>query len=191
MKPFALLLPLLSLVTGSAHADDGADRPFYAGTAVGHASLDRGSLSLSGANGGGINGTDTALTLFGGYEFDPHFGVEVGYHDYGTPAAFQQTGFSVNECPASFSCPAITGLTAELLGRIELVPDLDGVLRLGVLAWHVGSPGSALLRDTSGNAFIYGLGVRRHFGDGWSFDITYEHSNFTTEETRLGVSYSF
>jgi len=176
----------------AANADDGSTTPFYVGAGIGHVSVDRGGISLSSANGGYINGTGTAVSVEGGYYFTDHFGVELGYHDYGKPTAYFQPGIStLNKCPASFSCPQVSGMTAELLGSVELVPLVDGVLRLGVLEWNVGSPGSMLIGKTSGNAFIYGVGVRRHLDDGVSLDITYERSNFTTEETRIGVSYSF
>ncbi len=189
MKRLAVLLAFASLSAGAAHADDAT--PFYVSAGVGHVSVDKGSISLSGGSGGGINGTDTAVSLSGGYQFDPHFGIELGYHDYGTPTAFSQTGFILAECPASFSCPKVSGITAEVLGRMELVPDLDGILRAGVLAWNIGSPGLSFLKDTSGNAFIYGIGVQHHFDYGLSVDVTYERSNFTTEETRIGLSYAF
>jgi opacity protein-like surface antigen len=182
---------VLAAAAGPVLSDDAPAAPFYVEAAIGHISLDRGSLSPSIANGGGINGTGTAASLLGGYSFDEHFGVELGYHDYGHPTAFVQSGLVVTECPASFSCPKITGLTAELTGRIELVPDLDGMLRAGMLAWQVGAPGQTLLKDTRGNSFIYGLGVLHHFGNGLSLDISYERSSFTTEETRVGLRYSF
>jgi len=191
MRRLALLLTVLSLSVSSARADEGSTAPFYVGTGIGHVSVDRGSVSLSGANSGGINGTGTALSLLGGYYFTDNFGVELGYHDYGKPTAFLQSGITVTECPASFSCPQISGVSAMLLGKLELVPQVDGILRVGVLEWNVGSPGSSLLTKTSGNAFIYGVGARRRLDYGLSIEITYERSNFTTEETRIGVSYSF
>jgi len=188
MKRFALFLALAGLSV-AAHADDAA--PYYVGVGIGHVSVDRGSLSLSGTQNGYINGTDTAESIFAGYEFDQNFGIEVGYHDYGKPTATRQSGFTLTQCPVSFSCPKVGGVTVEGLGRMELVPDLEGILRLGVLSWNVGSPGRSFLSETSGTAFIYGLGVRHHFDYGLSLDITYERSNVTTEETRVGLSYSF
>jgi hypothetical protein len=188
MKRFALFMILCGF-SAAVVADDAA--PYYVGLGLGHVSVDKGSLSLTGGQNGYINGTGTAIDLFGGYEFDEHFGVELGYHDYGNPTATRQSGFALTQCPMSFSCPKVSGITLEGLGRMELVPDLEGILRLGVLAWNVGSPGSTVLPETSGNAFIYGIGVRHRFDYGLSVDVTYERSNFTTEETRIGLSYSF
>jgi len=191
MRRLALLLALISLSVGLARADDDPATPFYVGAGIGHVSVDRGSISLSGANSGYINGTGTAVSVLGGYYFTDNLGVELGYHDYGKPSAFFQSGFTPTKCGVSFSCPQVSGVTAMLLGKVELVPQVDGILRLGMLEWNVGSPGGTLLGKTSGNAFIYGVGARRRFDYGLSIEVTYERSNFTTEETRLGVSYSF
>lgn len=179
-------------VVMAARADDDLS-PFYVAAGIGHVSVDRGSPSPVASSVGGISGTGTALTLSGGYEINDYLSAELGYHDYGRPAAFGQTDISghAQVCPQNFSCPHVNGFSAELLGRYELVPNLDGELRAGVLDWHVGSPGNAFLQNTSGAAFIYGLGVRRRFDYGLSLLITYERSTLTTEETRIGISYSF
>ena len=193
MRCVLLMLSAVGLVfsVDAARADDDSTTPFYVGAGIGHVSVDRGSVSLSGANSGYINGTGTAVSVLGGYYITDNFGVELGYHDYGKPTAYFQSGITPIRCGASFSCPQVSGVTAILLGKVELVPQVDGILRLGLLEWNVGSPGSTLLNKTSGNAFIYGVGVRRRFDYGFNLDITYERSNFTTEETRIGISYSF
>jgi OmpA-OmpF porin, OOP family len=179
-------------VTAPAHADDGTlDTPFYIGADIGHVSVDRGSISLTGAQSGGIDGSGTSWSVLSGYYFTDNFGAELGYHDYGKPTAFEQTGLAVQQCPVSFSCPQLSAVTAELLGKMEVVPMLDGILRLGVQEWNVGSPGGQFLDKTSGSTFIYGIGVSRHFDYNLNLDITYEHSSFTTGETRIGISYSF
>lgn len=175
----------------AVRADDTSATPLYVGLDLGHVSVSRGSLSAGGANGGGIDGSGSSWSLLSGYYFTDNFGMELGYHDYGKPAAFEQSGLLVQECPVSFSCPQLSAGTAELLGKLELVPQLDGILRLGVQEWDVGSPGGTLLGKTSGSAFIYGIGVSHHFDYGLNLDITYEHSSFTTSETRIGISYSF
>lgn len=176
---------------GTAAQANDLDDPFYVALSVGHVSIDDNSISLAPTEGGGINGTGTTESLALGYEFDSNFGLELAYHDYGSPTAFLQQGTAVEKCPQNFSCPSISGVTVEGVGRYELVPQLDGELRFGVLAWNIGSPGSMLVQHTSGDSFIYGVGVRRRFDYGLSLLITYERSNLTTEETRVGLSYSF
>jgi|SRR5579863_3118685 len=181
----------LLAVSAGARADDGLDTPFYVEAGIGHVSLNHGNKSLTPTTTGGIDGTGTAVSLGGGFRFTDYLAVELGYHDYGNPTAFNQGGSFVQFCPQAFSCPHVTGFTAELVGRYELVADLYGELLLGGLDWHVGSPGSNFLTKTTGADLIYGLRVSHSFENGWSADVTYERSQFITEETRLGISYSF
>ncbi|MGE5624281.1 MAG: outer membrane beta-barrel protein [Bacillota bacterium] len=191
-KPFSrFVLPALLALSAPVHADDAPTGPFHVGLDVGHVSVDYGSLSLTPANAGVINGTGTAETLFFGYDLNEYLGVELAYHDYGKPTTYEQRGSLPTRCPASFSCPQVTGLSAEVLGRYEVADHLDGELRVGALDWRVGSPGSMLFAHTTGTELIYGVGVVRHFDYGLNLDITYERSTFTTEETRVGLSYSF
>ena len=196
MQKLLLIGAALGLVAVSlpAHADDEVPSlPAYVEADIGHASLDRSGVSPTPAQTSGISGTTTTGTLLGGYFLTDNFGAELGYHDFGDSGAFVRTGPTGVACPtAAFTCPKVTGVSASLLGKIEVVPNLDGILRLGVLSWNVGASGPVTLLDkTSGQAFLYGIGVRRRFEGGWGLVITYERSSFTTEETRIGLSYSF
>lgn len=195
MQKFLLISAALGLaaVSCSVWADDEvANTAGYIETDLGHASLDRDGKSTGPAQFSGISGTTTTGSLFGGYFFTDNFGAELGYHAFSQPTAFIQSGIIRTECSSTtFSCPSVSGLSAMFLAKMEVVPNLDGILRLGVLSWNVGSPGSLILDKTSGQTFLYGIGVRRRFEGGWGLVISYERSSFTTEETRIGFSYSF
>lgn len=196
MQKLLLAVVALGLLMAalSVRADDEVSNTAgYIETDLGHASLDRAGISLGPSQTSGISGTTVTGSLLGGYYFDDSFGAELGYHDFGNPGAFVRTGPAELVCPAAgFPCPNVTALSASLLGKMEVVPNLDAILRLGVLSWDVGSSGPITLLDkTSGQSFLYGIGVRRRFDGGWGLVITYERSTFTTEETRIGVSYSF
>src|SRR5579863_333048 len=143
MKTLALVCTLLAtwFTAGAIRADDDTG-PYYVETDVGYTSLNRGTPTLAGGNSGGIDGNGTSEALIGGYVISDNFAAELGYHDYGSPGAFSQTGGLTQVCPQNFSCPHVNGLSAEFIGRYELVPLLDGELRVGVLDWHVGAPGS-------------------------------------------------
>jgi len=181
-----------ALCVSAAYADGADDAPAYLGLDLGHVSVSRGSPSTGIVTRGGfIDGSSSSWSLLGGYYFTDHLGMELGYHDYGKPAASEQSGLGLLGCPQYFSCPQVTAETAEFLGKVEVVPQLDGILRLGIQEWNIGSPGSTLVDKTNGTAFIYGIGVSHHFDYGLNLDITYEHSSFTTGETRIGFSYSF
>lgn len=189
-------LPLLACLcfSAAAYADDDSDMPFYLEAGVGQESVHYNSYSLDIVNQGVISGTGTALSLIGGSTINPNFAIEVGYHDYGNPTAGRQTGQSVSQCPMSFSCPHISAITAEAVGRFTILPDLTGEVLGGLQAWNIGSPGSTIIGKSSGDSFIYGVRIRHDFHDqfeGWSADVTYEYSAFSTSETRVGLRYTF
>ena len=194
MKMLMAFAALLTLCAGNAaHADD-ASTTFYLEAGVGQDSVHYNSYSQSAANQGVVSGTGTALSLIAGTGLNPNFAIEVGYHDYGNPTTSQQTGLSVTSCPQAFTCPRISAVTAEAVGRFEILTDLTGEVLGGVQAWNIGSPGGTVIGKTSGDSFIYGLRLRHDFHDqyeGWSADVTYEYSNFSTSEVRIGLRYTF
>ena len=191
MKPSLLMICLSStlLVNVPAHADDGTG--FYVQTGIGHVSLSHGSLSLTPSFGGSIDGTGTAWSVTGGYGVNKYLAVEFGYHDYGKPTAFLQTGASAQTCPQDFACPHFTGYTLEAVGRYEFVPGVFFEPLAGALLWQGGSTSKALLGKDSGSEFIFGLRVNHPLNDNWSVGVAYEHSGFTTEESRLELRYTF
>ncbi|HEX7965129.1 MAG TPA: outer membrane beta-barrel protein [Gammaproteobacteria bacterium] len=198
-----LLAAVLLVAANAAHADG----PSYIGVGIGHASLNRGSLSLAGGQQGGIDGTQTAKTLFLGYDLSDIFSIEGAYHDYGAPTAFyQNTSGScapgqppfacsgIHYCPDNatrFSCPSLQGYSAVMVARYEVAPQLYLAVLAGEMAWKAGDPGKVLLKEDQGEVFLYGLRVMKKLDYGFSVDVTYERSQFTTEETRIGLRYSF
>ena len=190
----ALSLMACLCFSAATYANDDSGTPFYLEAGVGQESVHYNSYSLDAVNQGVISGTGTALSLIGGSAINANFAIEVGYHDYGSPSAGRQTGQSVSQCPMAFSCPHISALTAEAVGRFTILPDLTGEVLGGLQAWNIGSPGSSVIGKSSGDSFIYGLRIRHDLHDqfeGWSVDVTYEYSNFSTSETRVGLRYTF
>ncbi len=193
MKSSPALALLLLGACGMAHAD-GQDTTFYLEGSVGQASTHYNSFSQNAVDQGVIDGSTTGLSLVAGSGLNDNFAVEIGYHDYGSPTTSQQTGFAVNQCPKAFACPHVSAITAEAVGRFPIITDLTGEVLGGIQAWNVGSPGSTVIGKSSGDSFVYGLRVRHDFHDqyeGWSADVTYEYSNFSTSEVRIGLRYTF
>lgn len=193
-KCAALLFMSCLCFSALARADDDSDMPFYLEAGVGQESVHYNSYSQDSVNQGVISGTGTALSLVGGSTINANFAIEVGYHDYGSPTAGRQAGQSLSQCPMAFSCPHISALTAEAVGRFTILPDLTGEVLGGLQAWNIGSPGSTVVGKSSGDSFIYGVRIRHDLHDqfeGWSVDVTYEYSNFSTSETRVGLRYTF
>jgi hypothetical protein len=201
---FATVLALL-LCTAPASSDA---NPFYLEAGIGHASVSRGTPAANQVVGGGIDGTTTSKTLLAGYIVNSNFAVEIGYHDFGEPAAFYvnrtavicgpgQAPFTCSGggvCPDSakqFPCPHITGLSGEAVGRYGWNDRLTLEAFAGLMRWSGGYPTKVLLNSDSGGVVLLGLRANYMFNDDFGFDITYEHSQFTTEETSLALRYSF
>lgn len=188
-----LALTALLMCFGTASADDVAP-VFYLEAGVGQESVNHNSYSQNAVNQGVISGNATALSLVAGTGLNPNFAIELGYHDYGRPTTGQQSGLSVSLCPKAFACPRISAVTAEAVGRFEILPDLTGEVLGGVQAWNISNSGGTLFDKTSGDSFIYGVRVRHDLHDqfeGWSVDVTYEYSAFSTSEARIGLRYTF
>jgi len=192
-RPVLLLLLPLGFCAAAQADDDTATQP-YVEAAVGEGTVNYNSLSQNAAPQGVIGGNVATMSLLGGYAFNPYFALELGYHDYGKPTLSQQAGGGLTSCPGSFSCPHVTGITFEAVGRFEIITDLYGEVSGGLQNWHAGDPAATYIGKSNGNSAIYGLGVRHDFHDqfeGWSFTIRYEYSQFSTSETRIGLRYSF
>lgn len=189
------LLPILCF-SAAVYADDDGTQSFYAEAALGEGTVNYGSFSQNSVTQSIIGGNTTTATVLGGFAFNEYFAMELGYHDYGRPTVSQQTGgpgSSVPMCSGS-ACPHITGATLEGVGRFGIITDLYGEALAGVQFWHGGAPTESIVGKSSGISGVYGLRVRHDFHDqfeGWSFDVTYEYSTFSTAETRVGLGYTF
>lgn len=189
-----MALPALLLFFGPAAYADGPDTNFYLEAGVGQESVNHNNYSLNAVNQGVISGNATALSLVAGTGLNPNFAIEVGYHDYGQPTTGRQSGLSVSSCPQTFACPRISAVTVEAVGRFEILPDLTGEVVGGLQAWNISNAASSLFDKTSGESFIYGVRVRHDLHElfeGWSVDVTYEYSTFSTAEARIGLRYTF
>lgn len=102
---------LIALATLSAHAAD-KEQGFYMGADIGRAkqNLDAGNLSA--------DRNANSLNLYGGYQIDKHFAVELGYADLG-------------KAKIGDSSARTKALNADLLASTALTPELSAYGRLG------------------------------------------------------------
>jgi len=130
---FLTLAGLGSVLATAALAQD--DSYYYGGLSVGSARAridqERISNALVG-NGLTVTGfsrdeRDTAFKLFGGYQFNRNFGVELGYFDLG------KFGFATTTTPAGTLNGDIRlrGLNLDLIGTMPLTESLSAFVRLG------------------------------------------------------------
>jgi OOP family OmpA-OmpF porin len=153
------LIASVALTSVPAFAQDAG---FYAGGAIGQSRLKGACDGLTIA----CDDKDTAWKIFGGYQFNKNFGLEVGYVDMGKAnASGTITGVAVNG--------EIKGKGWEFLGvgTIPFTGNLSGYGKLGLVRWDVDAFASAALggniavgnASDKGTSATYGLGLKYDF----------------------------
>jgi hypothetical protein len=145
-----LLIPLLTLVVGSAHAAGIADTNVYAGAGIMSSSVDN-------LEGTGFNLDSTSFKALAGVRFSL-LGAEVDYYHLGSESRGFYFG-GVNANAHAFAAYAV--------GYLPL-PILDFYGKVGLDRWQLnGSSASAGLFQfsDSGTQLAWGVGAQAHFGN--------------------------
>jgi OOP family OmpA-OmpF porin len=168
----ALLAAALGVSALSAQA---ADKGFYAGAGVGESIVDEQAYDDS----------DTAFSLFGGYQFNRYFALEAGYADFGKIEP-DTTGPSL-EADTFY-------LTA--VGSVPITDKFSAYAKAGFHRWNVDDaiPGLTGTSDDSGTDPTYGVGVQYQVSD--KIALRGEYSRFEMEDldqdlAQLQVRYDF
>jgi OOP family OmpA-OmpF porin len=131
-----------------------------------------------------LDDSDTALTVFAGYRFNPYIAVEAGYVDLGT-AEYRSTG-TVNPPGPAVSAPTALdvdveskGATVTALGSLPLgdIVDLHG--HLGFLfaktdltvTTSIGSTVGTGTESLDSVSALFGVGAGFHLGEHWSLSL--------------------
>jgi len=146
----ALVLGSVSLGALAAPMGPGG----YIGAGLGESTM-KDARSDTGFIGTTTDDRDTAVKVFGGYMFNPNFGLELGYVDFG-----EFTGDSPRERWEA------TGVTFAVVGVVPL-PDVSSNFalfgKLGFNAWSVDdtvtSGGLSTRATSSGTDPMYGIGA--------------------------------
>lgn len=206
-----------SLPAASAETQAG----FYVGLGAGQSSFDIEKSELDGvvldvlfsqglfvtSGSSTFEDSDTALSLFAGYHFNPYIAVEAGYIDLGT-AEYRSSG-TVNPPGPIVSAPTAMdidvetkGITLAALGSLPLgeVFDLHGRLGflfaktdLSVIARIDSGLGTGSEKLDSTGAF-FGVGAGANFGEHWSLSLDwtrYANVGDENEDDDLGTEAGF
>jgi len=169
MRHVAALLVLLAASPAAWSQDS---RGGYVGASIGQAYYKH---TCDGAPAGiTCNNDDTAFRVFGGYQFKPSFGMELGFHVLGNiaaqgggPAAVKQTAdiravdfLYVGSWPMSNRLALITKL-GFYFGKLQVDANPAGISR----GWE----------SRSTNDITYGLGVGYELTDHADFRLEWQH----------------
>ena len=164
------------------------ERGFYVGGALGQAQARDFCDRITGvAFAGGCDDKDTAWKVFGGYQINRYFGVEVGYADFGEfPASGTVLGF-----PAAASAEA-TAFELLGIGTFPFTQRLSGYAKAGGFRWDVDTVAAvgAVARGGSddGIDFTYGLGLKYDFTRNLAARFEFQRYNNVGETNTTGQS---
>lgn len=155
-------------LTGSLAAQADTQPGFYAGAGLGTTKVSDDSF-----DGTGIDDSDTGFKVFGGYDFNKNFAVEISYVDFGE-ASIEDAGDSLSV--------GVTALTAAAVGRIPLNETFSLYGKLGFASYDVkvdfnaAGFGSGSGSDSDSD-LIYGVGGAMSFGGNFEARLEYEAIN--------------
>lgn len=191
LKPF-LSATLLGLAVVSTPALS-QDSAWYIGAGGGETKFKNGCTAVPGP--GSCDDNGTYWKVFGGYQFNTNFGVEIGYIDFGKMER-QTTGVASDSFDA-------TGFESVLVATIPFTQAFGIYGKFGIYGWNVDyvATGTVNTRaDTSGRDMTYGFGARydltknialrlewqRYFDMGDQFT-----GNFDVDAYLLGIVFKF
>jgi outer membrane protein with beta-barrel domain len=140
---------------------------FYAGAGLGTTKIGADELDNT-----GFDDSDTGFKIFGGYDFNQNFGVEVSYFDLGEG--------SIEDAGDSASI-GVSGLSASAVGRLPLSDMFSLYGKLGFASYdvdfdfNVAGFGSGSQSDSDSD-MIYGVGGALNFGN-FGMRLEYEALN--------------
>lgn len=175
IKP-RLALVALVLATASAPAQD---LGWFAGLGIGYLKAD--DECPGAAVGAACDDKATVWKMFGGYQFNPYLGFELGLSDMGDwPASVAGLGAATAK---------IRVFEVVLVGIYPLSTRVDVYGKAGVFTWDgdfefpAGAAGGA---DADGNDYTYGLGLRVHVTRNAALRLEWQRYNNLGEQSMTG-----
>jgi opacity protein-like surface antigen len=177
IKP-PLAIAALVLATASTPAP-AQELGWFAGLGIGYLKADEACPGASA--GAGCDDKATTWKIFGGYQFNPYLGFELGLSDMGDwPASVAGLGAAT----AKFRVFEMT-----LVGTYPLSKRFDVYGKAGVFMWDAdlefpaGVAGGA---DADGNDYTYGLGLRVHVTPNAALRLEWQRYNNLGEQNMTG-----
>ena len=196
---FSLILSLNTLAE---------EKGFYVGGSVGHTSIDtlsEGQVNANLAAGGitatsNVDDTDMGWKLFGGYNFNQYFGLELGYVDLGE-ASLDITATAPAAATASVSAEA-DGFQFTGIARYPLMNNFDVFGKVGGFVWDVEGGGSVTSGATTvvvsaeddGSSIMFGFGAEYELQNNIGIRAEWERFEVSSDDVdmfSIGVEYDF
>ena len=188
-KMFAAAVLVLS---GLFAVSQASAQGFYIGGSVGQSDMDDGNTTGL-ITSGSVDGSDTGYKIFGGYEFNKHFGLELAYVDLGK-ASYSGTFFGA---PVTGGTVETWGLNFSAVGTLPLGSNFALFGKVGFFTWESKASdvtgGVPFSGKDDGTDVSYGLGASYNFTK--NFGIRAEWERFKAvgdiDLLSIGVVYKF
>jgi OOP family OmpA-OmpF porin len=137
---------------------------FYIGGSVGESDADEGNAIPDLISSGPVDGKDSGMKFFGGYQFNQNLAVEVAYVDLGKATYSGTFGGS----PVTGGSVKTSGINASVVGTLPLNPSFSLFAKAGMFSWE------ATARDVTGGTPFSGKedGGDLSFGFGGAYNLT-------------------
>ena len=173
MRPIRLATVALAFGVLIAAAQVSA-QGFYLGGSVGSSKIDGDIAGPGLISSGTVDGEDSGFKLYGGYQFNPYFGVEMAFVDLGT-ASYSGTfgGF-----PVAGGKVDVWGLGFFAVGAWPVTPSFSLFGKLGLFSWEAewsDMPGGVPSSSTENGADLAGgVGLNYSFTKNLSARLEWE-----------------
>ena len=165
MKPRKMFAAaLLGLGALLAVPQASAQGSLYFGASVGETDADDGNAVPALITSGTVDGSDSGMKLFGGFQFNPNLGLEMAYIDLGK-ATYSGTFSGI---PVTGGSVETTGFNFAVVGTWPVNPSFSLFGKLGLLIWE------AEANDVTGGLPFSGTddGTDISIGIGGSYNLT-------------------
>jgi len=167
------------------------DTGFYLGGSIGQSQfdVDTGQLSALGATGISTDDSDSGWKIFGGYQFNKTWGLEVGYVDFGKVGIKGTAGgpFTVNL--------DLTAFTVAGTGTVPLANAFSAFGKAGLYIWDskASSSGTIVATGNDGTDLMLGAGVLYNLSKNVAIqgEIEYFAGDDTVTLFSIGLRFKF
>jgi OOP family OmpA-OmpF porin len=158
------LFAVAALLCGLVAASQASAQGFYIGGSVGQSSFDDDNVIPDLITSGTVDDKDTGFKIFGGYQFNRNFGVELAWVDLGE-ASYSGTFLGL---PVTGGTVKTSGLNISAVGTFPLGSGFALFGKAGIFAWE------SEANDVTGGTPFSGKedGTDLSFGLGASYDFT-------------------
>ncbi|MBA6392437.1 outer membrane beta-barrel protein [Colwellia sp. BRX10-3] len=158
MKSNLLISSLLLVSTPFISAQATENLDLYVGLGVGQSSIDITASDLGLENDVSIDDSDTAFKIFGGYDVNKNFAVELGYIELGEASVSSSNGIEKIEAE-------VDAILASVIGKLPLTDHSSIFVKIGYSSWDI----EASWRDMSELNHYTEDGTDVFFGAGYGY----------------------